>query len=178
MKQFNNTAPTVDIEQRIAERFKQISMQYDFSSFTLQSFTAWVEKERGKAIQMTAWPMPAAIFGAWMESDDTDHIFYYEDAIPLHKAHIQLHELAHILCGHETVRVTKDDIFSTLMDKFSAAQLLLRSTKSNLQEQEAELLTSLIQEELHRHARFDELTKAVTADKEQRTLLVALGMLD
>lgn len=178
MKQSNNAAPTADIEQRIAERFKQISEYYDFSSFTLQGFIAWVGKKRGKAIEMTAWAMPAAIFGAWIEVEDMDYIFYDEDAIPLHKAHIQLHELAHMLCGHETIKATKETLADILMGKFSADNLLLRSTKSDQKEQEAELLTSLIQTQIHRHARFDELTREATADKEQQKLLVALGMLD
>ena len=178
MKQSNNAAPTVDIKQQIAECFKQISNRYDFSHFTLPGFIAWVEKERGKAIQMTAWAMPATIFGAWMEEEEMDYIFYDVDAIPLHKAHIQLHELAHILCGHATIKVTKKTLAQVLMDEFSAADLLLRSTKSNQEEQEAELLTSLIQEQLHRYARLDELTKVVTADEEQRKLFIALGLLD
>lgn len=178
MKQPNIAAPTTDIEQRIAERFQQISDRYDFSGFTLPGFIAWTEKERGKSIKMTPWAMPATIFGAWMEAEDIDYIFYYGDAIPLHKAHIQLHELAHMLCGHETIRVTNEALASILMDEFSAANLLLRSTKSNQEEQEAELLTSLIQEQLHRHARFHELTAAATADEEQNKLLVALEMLD
>ncbi len=178
MKQPNIAAPTTDIEQRIAERFQQISDRYDFSGFTLPGFIAWVEKERGKAIQMTAWTMPATIFGAWMEAEDIDYIFYYGDAIPLHKAHIQLHELAHMLCGHETIRVTNEALASILMDEFSAANLLLRSTKSNQEEQEAELLTSLIQEQLHRYTRQDELTKVVIADEEQRKLFIALGLLE
>ena len=178
MKQSDIAVPTTDIEQRIAERFRQISDRYDFSGFTLPGFIAWVEKERGKNIQMTAWAMPATIFGAWMEAEDIDYIFYYEDAIPLHKAHIQLHELAHMLCGHATIKVTKETLVQILMDKFSAAELLLRSTKSNQEEQEAELLTSLIQEQLHQYTRQDELTKVVTADEEQRKLFIALGLLD
>lgn len=178
MKQSNNATPSVDIEQRIAERFQQISDRYDFAHFTLPGFIDWVAKERGKAIQMTAWAMPATIFGAWMEEEDTDYIFYHEQAIPLHKAHIQLHELAHMLCGHATIKVTKETLTQVLMDEFSAAKLLLRSTKSNQEEQEAELLTSLIQEQLQRDARLDELTKVVTADEEQRKLFIALGLLD
>lgn len=178
MKHSNIATPTTDIKQRIAERFQQISDRYDFSHFTFPGFIAWVEKEREKGIQMTAWAMPATIFGAWMEEEDTDYIFYDVDAIPLHKAHIQLHELAHMLCGHATIKVTKETLAQILMDKFSAAELLLRSTKSNQEEQEAELLTSLIQEQLHRYARLDELTKVVTADEEQRKLFIALGLLD
>jgi len=127
---------------------------------------------------MVPWSMPATIFGAWMESDDVDYIFYHADAIPLHKAHTQLHELAHILCGHKTLPITTELLFNVLMGNISTAKLLLRSTKSDQAEQEAELLTSLIQEQLYRCVRFNELTKAVTADEEQRKLFVALGLLD
>lgn len=178
MKYNNNIAPAADIEQRIAERFQQILDRYDFSHFTLPSFIAWVEEEQGKPIQTEAWSMPATIFGAWLSGAEMDHIFYDEDAIPLHQVHIQLHELAHILCGHQTLTASEDILADILQGKFDAADLLLRSAKSDEQEQEAELLSALIQEQVRRHIHFEELTKAVISDDEQHKLYIALGLLE
>lgn len=51
--------------------------------------------------------MPAEMFGCWVRLAGKDYIFYEEHTAHLHQAHIQLHELAHILCGHKTLEMAE-----------------------------------------------------------------------
>lgn len=49
----------------------------------------------------------AGMFGMWLSGEDqpVEFIFYNSQASPSHRVHIQLHELAHILMGHSTLKV-------------------------------------------------------------------------
>ncbi|MER7406717.1 hypothetical protein ABT373_30670 [Streptomyces sp. NPDC000070] len=67
--------------------------------------------------------------GMWVATAQADYVLYEEQTSPMHQRHIILHEIGHMVCGHP-----------------SAAGIALRMRYSDRQEQEAELMASLIME--------------------------------
>ena len=52
---------------------------------------------------LTAVAMPAACTGLWISTERADYIFYERDTTPSHQLRIILHEIGHMLLGHEGV---------------------------------------------------------------------------
>ena len=125
-------------------------LDYDFSRFTLDGFVHWLAKRRGWPIVFVPWEMPPNLSGAWVASDGQDYIFFDQDTQPIHQTHIKLHEMAHMLCDHPTVRVEHEQ--ALLVADPTISRILLRSTRSDQEELEAETLATLIQEQILRHA--------------------------
>lgn len=152
----------------------QIEQEYDFSQFTMDSFCQWIEQRYNRHIQVCDFPMPAEMFGCWVNMAERDFIFYERNTAPLHQAHIQLHELAHILCGHQTFEPTEESGLTLTMlinDLLHAAfpsatpalaSILARSSHSSQDEIEAEALSDLIQQRVHEHQRSRELAQPIT----------------
>src|SRR5687767_10399000 len=78
---------------------------YDFSRFHISDFVAWVAARRARPIRVIPRPLPPELFGAWIEGDSADYIFYEDEPLHVHTVHILLHELSHILLGHRTVHI-------------------------------------------------------------------------
>jgi hypothetical protein len=156
-KKSNHAATTKKMRALLAE----IARDYDFSQFTLEGFADWLEQLRGQPILFVPRSLPGTLFGAWLACDGCDFVFYEEKTAPVHQAHIRLHEMAHMLCGHATVHVSRGQIevlLQQLGEDREASNLLLRSVHSDAAELESEILASLIQEQVLRHSRLQELT--------------------
>jgi hypothetical protein len=139
-------------------------LDYDFSSFTLEGFADWLAQRRRRQIVFVPKSMPASISGAWVKGHDKDYIFYEMDTPIVHQAHIQLHEMAHMLCGHPTVEVGPQQTQALLrhtgrIDSQALEHLLQRSVHSGQAEEEAESLTLFVQERVFAHKRAEELYK-------------------
>lgn len=141
---------------KIRQRMKAVldELGIDFRSFTMERFITLLEKRKKRKIFLFAGPMPAGMDGAWFTDAELPHeyIFYDEAAVPLHRQHIQLHELSHFLCGHPTLSVTNDTlnaiIFALQLGNtsdtlFKLARLRSQGRKDKW-EQEAETLAMLI----------------------------------
>lgn len=144
-------------------------LDYDFRSFTIESFIRWVGGLRGREIYSTPWEMPAGMFGVWISGKDfpSEYIFYRSTAPPIHQIHIQVHELAHVLLGHPTLRLSRKEIVAALQGEIDLPfddVVLLRSTKKSEIEREAETLASLIQEKVIHHLQLNQLTKDISSD--------------
>src|SRR5437764_2594450 len=58
---------------------------------------------RGKPIRLVAHPIPVpGPFGAWISTAKADYILYQTETSKLHQDHIIVHELGHILAGHQS----------------------------------------------------------------------------
>ena len=142
-------------------------LDYDFSRFTSDDFTRWLERRREREIVFLPYVLPTTIFGAWVKGVREDFVLYEPNTPIVHQAHSQLHEMCHMLCGHPTVEA--DDAQFLLrhagnVDLTVFDSLLLRSIHSDENEREAEMLTALIQERVQKHARMEELYKTVSGD--------------
>lgn len=61
---------------------------------------AQVARLRGRPIELVFKTLPAAAFGVSLPMPDCDYIMVQQHTSTLHREHIVLHELAHILAGH------------------------------------------------------------------------------
>lgn len=113
----------------------------------IEELCAHLEKLRGRQIRLSQIDIPdnAAPCGLWVATPGVDYVFYGATPSAVHRAHIIRHELAHIICGHEGA-LAGDDL-ATLLPNLSPTtiqRVLSRSAYTAVEEQEAELLASLM----------------------------------
>ena len=162
--------PGNPLQRRMRARLRDIAQAYDFQTFTLPNFAAWLAAQRGRALNFVPFALPAPLFGAWLQGADQDFIFYAQDAAPLHQAHIQLHELAHILCEHPTLTpgTPEGNAFIALLTlqtpDADAPGVALRLAYTEEQEREAETLAALIQQQVLAQAGRERLVSAPSSN--------------
>lgn len=107
--------------------------------------------QRGRPIRvlpMTARPTDPS--GIWLATDAADYVFYEQNTSRLHREHIILHEIGHLLLEHSGGVVLTDTTAQLLMpdlDPTHVRRTLTRSNYSDAEEQEAELFASLVMSE-------------------------------
>ena len=173
----------MDATSRVLARLDELG--FDFSSFTTERFVSWLETKTNRKIFLLAVRMPMDMYGAWISDAEHPHeyIFYDSTVPPLHQGHIQLHELSHFICKHETLKVTGDDLQDILqaiqnggMPPCVAQSALLRAPNSDDDEAEAETLAMLIQSRVIQHERLNELANVVSANIEAAAYLRNMGL--
>jgi hypothetical protein len=169
----------MDARNRI--QAKLAALNFDFRRFTMESFVAQIEAQLKRRIYFIGWQMPPGFFGVWLSDAEKplEYIFYDQSAPPLHQVHIQLHELAHVLCGHTTVKLTGQDIARLLQGKLDWSQLnqaLRRSVDQVVEDEEAEVMATLIQEQVIRHSHLEQLTVAISSDESVATYIRTMRM--
>ncbi|MCZ1012559.1 ImmA/IrrE family metallo-endopeptidase [Streptomyces lydicus] len=91
--------------------------------------------------------------GLWIACDDADYIVYEANTSKLHQEHIIAHELAHIICCHrgtgELDEATMSQLFPDLNPEV-LRDIFGRTSYSDIQEEEAEIMASLILERANR----------------------------
>jgi len=170
----------MDAEKVASNRLR--SLGYDFRDFSLDNFVSWVEAYLDRKILFFPWQMPPGLFGAWLSDGEqpAEYIFYRSNSETIHQIHIQLHELAHILLGHPTLRITKETLGNSWFGKTELPfqnMIRLRSDRMTHYEIEAETLTNLIQEQVLRHADLRRLTDGASSNSDIAMYLSDLGML-
>ncbi|MGC1378463.1 MAG: hypothetical protein WA821_19685 [Anaerolineales bacterium] len=157
-------------------------LRFDFASFSMESFLRYIGESRGRKIVCIPWEreMPFDVFGAWVV--DAEHpivyIFYRASLHPIHQTHVVLHELAHYLCDHPTLRVTEE-----LLNRIAAQQASLpfsdlpqlRSNSKAQMEAEAETLADLIQKRILRHDHVERLAQGAVPQEKLADFLKTLG---
>lgn len=127
------------------------------SPFDVFAFLAMVARLRGRPIEVLAVSArPQAPCGLLASTGSADYILYAADTTALHQQHILLHEAAHLICGHHDDTPALSSAVQSLLPHLppSVVQRVLgRSVYAEPQEQEAELVASLIR---CRAARADE----------------------
>ena len=118
--------------------------------FDLTELCRSVSTSRSRPLHVRGIPGPpsrARPCGIWIATDDDDWIFVDQQTSPLHRQHIVLHELAHMLCGHTAADLPENDMLRRLFPDLSPAMVrtvLGRTSYQSEYEREAELLASLI----------------------------------
>ncbi|MGW7367116.1 hypothetical protein ACWGI8_27700 [Streptomyces sp. NPDC054841] len=89
--------------------------------------------------------------GIWLATDSGDYVLYDAQTSPLHQEHIILHEIGHLVCDHRSGG-RDQQLYRRidLADSESIRQALPRSRYSDLQEQEAEMIATLVLESVGR----------------------------
>jgi hypothetical protein len=135
------------LRRRCERRLRHMALP---DPFDLAELCQAVSARRGRPLHVRRIPGPPARArpcGIWIATDDDDWIFVEEDTSPLHRQHIVLHELAHMICGHDAATLPENDLIGRLFPDLSPAMVrtvLSRASYQSEQEREAELLASLI----------------------------------
>lgn len=118
--------------------------------FDIETLACQVAAKRGRPVHLI--PMrtatdEAAASGVWLATADADLVLYEQDTSALHQKLIILHELAHIWLGHQSPDGPGTRLPGRLFPDLSPElieTMLCRALFSDEQEQEAEMLASLI----------------------------------
>lgn len=84
----------------------------------------------------------STVYGAWLPTADTDYVFVAEQLSGIHRQHVVLHELGHMVLNHRPAGGG-----AALFDGVSgelAQRLLARHEHGDVQERQAELFASRI----------------------------------
>lgn len=161
------------------------ALGFDFRTFTLDNFVAWLEATRGRRIIYIPLALPATLHGAWFTDAELplEYIFFDNSVPAIHQTHTQLHELCHIINNHKTVALTSEKLRRLILYLREAKgipddlnQILFRSPFSHIEEQEAETLAALIHQRVIRHARLAELTRTISSSPETAAFLRDMGV--
>lgn len=151
------------IRRRCEEIFASLDLP---AGFDIPVLCERLGQQRGVPIRLLAVPLDAEQFyGAWVTSSVADFVLYETNTSKPHQEHIVAHELAHMLCGHRTSGELDTAIAELLfpdIDRDLVRDMLTRGGYSDQQEQEAELMASVILERITRRPL--ETTWTVPAD--------------
>jgi hypothetical protein len=135
------------VRRRCRARLRQLTLP---EPFDLTELCRSVSISRGQPLHVRGIPGPSSRgrpCGIWIATDDDDWIFVDQQTSPLHRQHIVLHELAHMLCGHAAGDLPENDMLRRLFPDLSPAMVrtvLSRTSYQSEPEREAEVLASLI----------------------------------
>ena len=121
--------------------------------FEVNEFAAVVSRRRGRRLELLPKQTSAGPCGVWVTLPDVDYVFYEPDTSALHRDHIVVHELGHLLRQHEPTECVDDGVLRELFPGLSAdmvKRVLGRTSYSDVEEQEAEMIASLVSEQVHR----------------------------
>ena len=107
-----------------------------------------VSRRRGRPLHLIAKLTSAGPCGVWLALPTADYVFFEPDTSPLHREHI-VHELGHLLAEHQPREELIGDVVRRLMpglDPVVALRVMGRTVYSCEEEQEAEMIASLILE--------------------------------
>jgi hypothetical protein len=134
------------LRRRCAARLRELDLPVPFD---VRAFCEALGARRGRPIRLCPLTGPAGPCGLWAVGTEADFIFYEQATSPLHQQHIILHEVSHLLCGHQPTRVSDEEgsrLFFPHLDVEMVNRVLGRAAYSAEEEREAELLATLILE--------------------------------
>lgn len=128
---------------RCEERLRDLELP---DPFDVSAFCSELSTQRGRSIQLTPARMPSGMYGAWIAGANTDYVFYEQETSLVHQEHIVLHEVGHLLCGHQPGPLLSEHALPLLpnLDRDMVRRVLGRTIYTAEEEREAELLASLI----------------------------------
>jgi hypothetical protein len=117
--------------------------------FSVDALIRELAERRGRPIHVHTLPTGAAFdaCGLWISTDKRDDIYVEEQTTPFHREHILLHEIGHILCDQQSQGQDELVTLAKLLPDLSPElirRVLARTNYTSEQEQEAELVASLI----------------------------------
>ncbi|MBN2258699.1 MAG: hypothetical protein JW704_12935 [Anaerolineaceae bacterium] len=171
------------IERRMQSILVEIKAEYDFSLFSINHFTRWLEQRRNRPISYIPYHIDHPdIYGVWLADECKDYIIYESNTLPVHQVHIQLHECAHMLCNHSAQKTLTGQSLRALfrgksidLKTNAILQFSDQSQRSELIELEAEILASLIKRQVLREAGMGALSNA-SSNENWTTYIEALKL--
>jgi hypothetical protein len=167
-------------------RIKQViqELRYDFHEFSVPDFVLYLETTRRRDIILNGWPFKAGVHGFWLRAETADYVFFDRETYAMHQVHHILHELGHIILGHQP-----RDLTEALPPELLAAlsQLEITSPQGHsrmweihetFEDREAEWFVRELQHEILIAGRMASLTHPVTSIGEMTRLTRSLGYAD
>ncbi|GAB1640252.1 hypothetical protein [Krasilnikovia sp. MM14-A1259] len=117
--------------------------------FSVDALLDGLAVRRGRPIKIHTLrgAITADACGLWISTELSDDIFVEERTTTFHREHIILHEIGHLLCDHGASGGGASTMFARLLPDLDPAlirRFLARTNYTSAQEQEAELVASLI----------------------------------
>jgi hypothetical protein len=116
----------------------------------MSAVRAEVSRITGRPIEVRVTDMPSrGLCGLWASIDGTDVIWVTAGSSSDHQQHVQLHELGHLLAGHEGTSASMTEVLRELapdLDPALVEAMLARKSYDTVAEIEAELLATMIGE--------------------------------
>jgi hypothetical protein len=135
-----------ELRRRCEERLEELSLPVPFD---LEAFCESVAVKRGHPILLQPVEgVGGGTMGVWIPTEPADIIVYEQQTTRLHREHIVLHELSHLICEHRPKAVDAETAGLLFPDvRWDVVkQILQRQAYSTEEELEAELLASLIRD--------------------------------
>ncbi|MCE7002023.1 hypothetical protein LWC34_04140 [Kibdelosporangium philippinense] len=125
--------------------------------FSAEAMCEVIAEHRGRRLYLHPMPelddVEGAPCGMWLATDVADHIFVERQTSPFHQEHIILHEIGHMLCGHAMPALSETAVSAEPGDPVDPAIVhgaLTRTSYTNYQEREAEMVATLVLESIGR----------------------------
>ncbi len=142
-------SPARRVRRRARVHLERITLP---DPFDLDEFLVMTGADRGRPIEilpLAGVQLPTVACGLWLPGPTVDWVFVEDSTSPLHREHIVIHEVAHMICGHTTDRDQPSSLFPHL-DPARVRMVLGRTSYTDDQEREAEALASLLLSRAHR----------------------------
>jgi hypothetical protein len=140
------------LRRRCEARLRKLELP---DPFDLPALCAAIGAKRRRPIHPIAVAGKMGACGLWVSEKDADYVFYEEETSPLHRLHIILHELSHIIFEHRPVPLGDACVDSAVFPSLhpeTVQALLQRAAYSTDEEREAELLATLLLTRIARDA--------------------------
>ncbi|MDL4813202.1 hypothetical protein [Actinomadura opuntiae] len=143
---------------------------WDFEQFCVR--VAAHTGRRLRVLPVTA--MPKGLCGMYVSTADTDYVYATASTTPFHREHIALHEIGHLLAGHQGGLAVADLAEVLLPDLHPALvrTVLGRTSYTDEQEREAEYFATLVAKRSRPHR------AGHRADAADPAVAVVLGRLE
>ncbi|MBT0772280.1 ImmA/IrrE family metallo-endopeptidase [Kineosporia sp. J2-2] len=125
-------------ERQLRRRCRALLRELDVPQpFGSRELCRCLSAHRGRPIRLVPFPIESpGPFGIWFSTDAADVIIYQSQTTPAHQEHIILHEVGHIIAGHDGEQLAAGE----------AVRVHRRSAYDNRQEREAELIATILHE--------------------------------
>jgi hypothetical protein len=138
----------MDLRQ-VRERCEARIRELDFrGALDVQELTAELARRRGRPIHLLPMPAgPANPSGLCISAASAEYIFYESGSAGIHREHIILHEIGHLVFGHSgALNLTGQTaaLLTPSIDPDVARSMLGRHDYADEQEREAEMFATLI----------------------------------
>ncbi|GGW82126.1 hypothetical protein GCM10010503_69290 [Streptomyces lucensis JCM 4490] len=149
------TGEYVELQRRCTAILRDLGMQ---GCHSFEAICERVEALRGRRLVLRELPEQIAalgVCGLWLGTDDADHILFEARTAPLHREHIILHEIGHVLCDHHRgTAADADELAGSLLGDLqphAVKRLMARTSYTTREEREAEMIASLLRSTGKRH---------------------------
>lgn len=131
--------------------------------FAMEDIVSAIEQERDTTIKVVEFPEISpedGLFGIWLNTKFGDYVLHAPAPSELHRQQIILHELAHMILGHDLAvgQSSASKLFPDLPED-AVVRILARGHDDNQLEREAESLADRLAHSLRVNAQQSSFTK-------------------